>query len=240
MQTYEVGRWRDVAAGIPSPVVAMDADRTALILVDLQRKSCDRSAARGLGAWMRTWDAGAAEAYFERLETVVVPNVRQLLAFFRERSMPVVHFVVGPLRPDGRDMPPAFRTVYEESSGAVDETTVIHAGSPEFEIIPDAAPLAGEPVFHKRGYGGFTGTGAETTLRNLGIDTLVLVGGTAHVCVESTGRAAADLGFSVVAVEDAVIDYEPLMYDAAMITFSTIVGKVLTTAEVLHELAQSS
>jgi nicotinamidase-related amidase len=233
--TYELGTWRRFVGTPPAHDFALDPAKTALVVVDLQRKLCDRTATRGLGARLRESDPAAGEAFFERLERVVLPNVERLLASFRERGLAVLHFVVGPAQPDASDLPPAFRRLYVQAAGA-EESETIHAGSPEFEIVPQAQPLPGEPVVHKLTYGGFTGTDAERILRDLDVRSLVLVGGNAHVCVESTGRAAADLGFLVTAVEDAVIDYEPLMYDAALITFGTVLGRVLSTDEVIAEL----
>lgn len=206
----------------------LDPATTALVVVDMQRKSCDRTVKRGLAAWLRESDPNGAAAYFDRLEGLVIPNIQRLLAFFRQQGLVVMHFVVGPGTSDARDLPRAFRHLYQQCGGR-DDVGVIHSGSPEFEIVPQAAPKSGERVIHKLTYGGFTGTGAEGLLRNMGIEAVVLVGGNTHVCVESTGRAAADLGFMVTAVEDALIDYEPLMHDAAMITFSTILGRVLST-----------
>jgi nicotinamidase-related amidase len=233
--TYELGSWRHVAGRSPASDFVLDPATTALVVVDLQRKICDRTAARGLGARLRETDPVAADVFFDRLENVVLPNVERLLAAFRERGLTVLHFVVGPNRADALDLPQAFRRLYVQAGGAGDGGA-IHAGSPEFEIVPQARPEPGETVVHKLTYGGFTSTGAEGLLRNLGIESLVLVGGNAHVCVEATGRAAADLGFLVTAVEDAVIDYEPLMFDAAMITFASILGRVASTREVIAEL----
>ncbi len=233
--TYELGTWRRLVGRSPAHDFTLDPATTALVVVDLQRKICDRTATRGLGARLRETDPVAADAFFDRLEHVVLPNVVRLLASFRERGLIVLHFVVGPNRPDARDLPQAFRRLYVQAGG-LDESGAIHAGSPEFEIVPQVKPQPGETVVHKLTYGGFTSTGAEGLLRNMGIESLVLVGGNAHVCVEATGRAAADLGFLVTAVEDAVIDYEPLMHDAAMITFATILGRVVSTDDIIAEL----
>jgi nicotinamidase-related amidase len=84
--------------------------------------------------------------------------------------------------------------------------------------------------------GGFTGTGADQLLRGLGVRTIVMVGGHTHACVEATARVAADLGYGVVVVEDAVINYLPLMHDAAMVNFASFIGRVTTTDDILSEL----
>jgi nicotinamidase-related amidase len=236
--TYEAGDWRRLVAAAESAEPALVATTSALVVVDVQRKSCDRTTERGLAAWLRESNPAAAEKYFDRLEQVVVPNIERLLAAFRARHLVVLHFLVGPRRLDAGDLPFAFRYRYRASGGEGD-SGLIHAGSPEFEPLPQVAPGPEEIVIHKTTYGGLTGTGAESLLRNLGVESLVLCGGTAHICVESTGRTAADLGFRVVAVEDAIVDYDPLFFDTSMATFATLLGRVLPTDRVLEEIAAS-
>jgi nicotinamidase-related amidase len=235
---YEAGDWRQLVTAGEGPEPPLAAETSALIVVDVQRKSCDRTTERGLAAWLRESNPTMAEVYFERLEQVVVPNIERLLTAFRRRHLVVMHFLVGPRRPDGGDLPFAFRHRYRAAGGEGD-AGLIHADSPEFEPLSQVAPHRDEFVIHKITYSGFTGTGAEGVLRNLGIEALVLCGGTAHICVESTGRAAADLGFRVVAVEDAIVDYDALFFDTSMATFATLLGRVLSTNRVLEELAAS-
>ena len=53
-----------------------------------------------------------------------------------------------------------------------------------------AAPLPGEALFIKQGSSGFIGTGLADHLSAEGITGLVIVGGAANYCVESTARMA--------------------------------------------------
>ncbi|MFH8798957.1 isochorismatase family protein [Streptomyces sp. NPDC017936] len=56
----------------------------------------------------------------------------------------------------------------------------------------------------KRTIGGFQGTGLDEQLRRRGVTTLVFGGIATNLGVESTARAAADLGYDLVLVEDAM------------------------------------
>ncbi|MEU1705167.1 isochorismatase family protein [Streptomyces sp. NPDC005706] len=56
----------------------------------------------------------------------------------------------------------------------------------------------------KRTIGGFQGTGLDERLRERGVRTLVFGGIATNLGVESTARAAADLGYDLVFVEDAM------------------------------------
>jgi nicotinamidase-related amidase len=211
MGTYRIGSWRELVS-LSSFEFEIAPATAALVCVDLQRKTLDRKADRGFARSLEEIKPGASAPYFDRVENVIVPNVQALQAGFRDRGAHVVHFIVGPAHRDGRDLPYAFR---QTQRGAMESE--------------DGLVALGDP-----------GTGAELVLRNMGIDTLVLVGGHTHACVESTGRAAADLGFKVAIVEDAVINYLPVMHDAAMINFASFLGRVVETQDVLAELDRNA
>src|SRR3990172_4575507 len=119
-EMYEIGQWRELLPPGRGVDFGLDAPKTALVLVDMQRKTCDRHAARGMGKVLFQTQPQLAEAYFARLEQVVLPNVQRLLSFFRERGLRVVHFVVGPGFPNAQDMPLAFRHVYRRGLRAAE------------------------------------------------------------------------------------------------------------------------
>ncbi|MFF7965111.1 isochorismatase family protein [Streptomyces sp. NPDC007903] len=68
----------------------------------------------------------------------------------------------------------------------------------------------------KRTIGAFQGTGLDERLRARGIDTLVLGGIATNLGVESTARAAADLGYELVFVEDAMAAFTAAEHDASV------------------------
>ncbi|MFC1973836.1 cysteine hydrolase family protein [Chloroflexota bacterium] len=235
---YEIGNWREL---VPKGLgyfkdFKLEPKKTALLVIDMQRKIGDRKSARGLSKTLHKTEPELAELYFNRLEQVVVPNIQRLLKFFRERNLKIMHFVVGPALPSADDLPFVFKLTALRALAA-EESGVIYKGTPEFEIVDSLKPEEGELVVHKVTMGGFTNTSADLLLRNMGIDGIVLVGGHTHGCLESTGRAGADLGFKVVVPEDATINILPLMHDAAMINFASHVGRVTTTKDLLAEMA---
>ncbi|KIC14848.1 isochorismatase family protein [Leisingera sp. ANG-Vp] len=152
-------------------------------------------------------------------------RVAELAAGFRASGLPVVHVMHDDPRPESkfrRDLP---------------------SGQP----MDCALPAEGEPVFWKTGSSGFTGTGLEAHLREAGIGKLVIAGGVAAFCVNSTARSAANLGFAIQVVEDALIAFDiPArkggMLDAGQVLEVTLsalhagFGTVLPASEVLAEL----
>jgi nicotinamidase-related amidase len=106
----------------------------------------------------------------------------RLLALFRQRSLPVFHVQHFSVRP-----------------GA----TFFRPGTPGVEIHPGVQPAAGEPVIAKNFPNGFRATTLEQALRGAGVDALVVAGMMTHMCVDTTVRAASDLGFGCTVAHDA-------------------------------------
>ena len=80
----------------------------------------------------------------------------------------------------------------------------LRPGTPGTAIHPRLQPRPGEEVVTKGFPNSFRGTELESFLRSKGIDRLVVGGMIAWMCVQSTVRAAADLGFEVHLVPDMV------------------------------------
>jgi len=73
-------------------------------------------------------------------------------------------------------------------------------------------------------------------LRSRGIDTVVLGGLVANLCVDSHMRALMESGFKVYVVKDAVAAPGEDAYNAALVNYSMIANGVLTTAEATQAL----
>lgn len=98
-------------------------------------------------------------------------------------------------------------------------------GTKGAEIAPQAAPQGDEPVFSKGLPNGFTNPEFDPALKALGRKNLILVGFMTHMCVDSTARAAVDLGYGVTIVENAT----------ATRALPGAVGKPARSAEEVHD-----
>lgn len=109
-------------------------------------------------------------------------NAARLLAGFRRSQRPVIHVQHLANRP-----------------GA----TFFLPGSAGADIHPAVAPLPGEVVIEKHFPNSFRDTPLLDVLRAQGSDRVLIAGMMTHMCVESTTRAAKDLGFACRIAGDA-------------------------------------
>ncbi len=86
---------------------------------------------------------------------------------------------------------------------------ILVRGEAGHDIIPELAPVAGEPVVDKPGKGAFYATDLEAMLRSRGITQLIVCGVTTEVCVNTTVREANDRGFDCLVLEDCTGSYFP-------------------------------
>ncbi|MGW3354968.1 isochorismatase family protein [Streptomyces bungoensis] len=83
----------------------------------------------------------------------------------------------------------------------------------------------------KRTIGGFQGTDLDARLRERGIRTLVFGGIATNLGVESTARAAADLGYDLVFAEDAMAAFTAAEHEASVRLDFPRLGTVTKTAD---------
>jgi nicotinamidase-related amidase len=84
----------------------------------------------------------------------------------------------------------------------------------------------------KRTIGGFQGTGLDGRLRERGVTTLVFGGIATNLGVESTARAAGDLGYELVFVEDAMAAFTAAEHEASVRLDFPRLGSVVRAADV--------
>lgn len=106
----------------------------------------------------------------------------RLLRAFRERGEPIIHVQHISKRPGATFFLP-------DTEGV--------------KIHESVAPLATEAVVTKHFPNGFRETTLLEILRSAEIERLVIAGMMTHMCIDTTTRAAADLGFENVLAHDA-------------------------------------
>lgn len=78
----------------------------------------------------------------------------------------------------------------------------IEPGSPLTQLVPELVLQGREVVFEKSRPNAFANTGLADQLQALGVEGVVITGMKTQYCVDSTCRAARDLGFDAVLIGD--------------------------------------
>lgn len=173
----------------------------------------------------------AQQEYFAPVGKVVLPDgpravkrIAQALGWARERKLPVIHVVHESRKPGAAIFVP---------------------GTAALAIHPDATPGPGEPVVTKHLPGSFTGTALESLLRERAIERVVLAGFMTQMCVDTTARQAAHLGFKVSVLADATAAMDVKAPDGRLIaaadvhrthlgSLSGFLAEITTTDEVIR------
>ncbi|MQL84582.1 hypothetical protein Taro_017094 [Colocasia esculenta] len=76
-------------------------------------------------------------------------------------------------------------------------------GTPDAELLPGLHRRVGDPVVEKDTYSAFKGTGLEETLREMGVEEVIVAGVMTNLCCETTAREGFIRGFRVFFSTDA-------------------------------------
>src|SRR5579862_6619836 len=178
--------------------------------------------------------AGEVDTPFNRLfrhraqEKGIIKAQVRLLDAFRRAKAKVVYTAVTyqPGLPGVSPNSPLWRTLFD--------CVCLMEGTPAVELMDDLARRPDEPLVRGQAANGFDRTVLDTILRLAGVDTLVLVGIATDVAVESTARAASDLGYRTIVVSDACTADTDESHARSLDVLQKWFAETLTVDEVLR------
>lgn len=97
-------------------------------------------------------------------------------------------------------------------------------------------PAPGEPVVVKQYASAFFGTSLASTLRGLGVDTLVVAGVSTSGCVRATAMDALNVGLRPQVVREACADRTPVLHESNLADLDAKYADVVPLAEALAHL----
>jgi nicotinamidase-related amidase len=101
------------------------------------------------------------------------------------------------------------------------------------EINDAVAPIPGEPVIIKHFPNSFRETGLLEILQRDRVDQLIIAGAMSHMCIDATTRAAFDLGFSCIVVEDACATRD-LVFNGEKIKAKEVHGAFMAALKMVY------
>jgi biuret amidohydrolase len=155
----------------------------------------------------------------------------------RRLAVPVVHVVTEYRNRDEIASNPFWRAISGSSDTRGNMMSHNLSGSPGTELMPGIAREGDVIVGGKRRYDCFHATDLEFTLRNLGVNTLLITGVNTNSCVLATTIIASTKDFGCVLISDCVDTVDgPDLHQAAIVCVERAFGWVSTSHEVFPTL----
>jgi nicotinamidase-related amidase len=164
-----------------------------------------------------------------------VPNMARILSAARAAQVRVFYAMHHRYRPGDyaswKYIAPIQRAAWKRKS--------FEYGTWGGEFRAEFVPAPGDVVAQEHWCSsGFANTDLDLQLKRHGIHQLIVIGLVAHTCIEATVRYAAELGYDVTVVRNAVADYSDEMMHAALdINMPNYASAIVDTKYILDALS---
>jgi len=164
-----------------------------------------------------------------------VPNMLQVLNTTRRAGMPVFYALHHRYRTGDYE---TWRYIAPIQKAAL-KSKIFEDGTWGGEIRHEFVPRAGDIVAQEHWCSsGFANTDLDLQLKKHGIHKLIVIGLIAHTCIEATVRYAAELGYEVTVVKDAIADYsDKEMHAALEVNLPNYASAIVTTNEIIQVIS---
>jgi nicotinamidase-related amidase len=108
-------------------------------------------------------------------------------------------------------------------------------GTKGAQVVRAIKPSVGDYIFEKRVYSSFQGTGLELLLRDLKVDTVVIVGLLTDICVRHSAADAFMRGFKVKIAKDCVEALSEKAQSEGLEYLEEMYGAEITTSEKISQ-----
>jgi len=202
--------------------IVLDSERSALLIIDMQNDFVTP----GGHHHRQGRPCGPLQ--------LIIPNIQLLLGSLPEEVK--IIYVVTIREPDGSDSHWRFHRILPERVRATGEARGqdcnVLRGTWGAQIVDILKPAADAHIVSKRRNSAFYETDLEMRLRCWGIDTLILTGVMADICVESTARDAFNRDFDIIVVSDGVASGDEAVCREMLDRMARSFGAVLPAAKI--------
>jgi ureidoacrylate peracid hydrolase len=220
-----------VIPATPEPV-RLDAERTAVIVVDMQNAFCKKN---GMLDVLGMLDETKVNKVIETDKKLIGATRRTGIktAYLRMTYRPDLSDGGGPESPNyWKELGLVAMREHPEWRGRF-----LINGTWDWEIIDELKPLPGDIVVNKSRYSGFVNTGLDEVLKKQNIKHLIFLGLATNVCIESTLRDAFSHEYFPVLVSDGCGNLGPdFTQEATIWNVNEVFGWVTTSGDLIKAL----
>ncbi|MGD9809849.1 MAG: cysteine hydrolase family protein [Sphingobium sp.] len=211
--------------------VAVDLNRTAVVIVDMQNDFCS------IGGWFDTLGVDVRPIH------AIYPAIRSVVESARAAAMPVIWLGFG-TRPDRVNLPPMVRYPFNrvgggyglgdpiQGKGRPEMHHILQEGSWGAEVAPELGALPSDIHVSKHRISGFIDTPFDSILRNLDVKTVAFMGVNSDECVFATLIDASFHGYDTIMIEDAATTSSPpSCHEAALYQVRFCFGFTVTSED---------
>ncbi|MFX0041750.1 MAG: cysteine hydrolase family protein [Candidatus Hodarchaeota archaeon] len=231
VEEKKIDQYLKLKRSFKPPIIPKES---ALIIIDMQNYQVKQSSP--IVEFAEKTVPGLFQYFIEQVEDVVNPNIIRLLNFFRANKIPIYYTKFACHRNDRKDYSNNILAFNELSENMIGKYIFPSVQDPLSDIIPELKPGENDIIIIKTTNGTFSSTDLEHQLRNIGVNTVIIVGVVTHICVENTARIAFDLGFNVFLVKDACAGWSPILHNTALRAMELFFVNIVSTNELLRNL----
>jgi len=165
--------------------------------------------------------------YLGQTGPMAVASFERLIAACRAKAIPVIYTQVV-YGAEGRDG----GLFYQK----VPALKAFDAGSPLGAIPSSIAPEPNDVIITKQYASAFFGTSLASTLRAMGIDTVLIGGFSTSGCVRASALDTLQNGFAPFVVADACADRDPRPHEANLFDLQAKYAEVISETEALQKI----
>jgi nicotinamidase-related amidase len=207
---------------MPRETVKLDLAKTAMFVTDPQNDFLSE----GSPAWGLVGPTV--------IRNKVVEKEKELKALAKELGIPVFYSTHMYTKKELEQWP---KMPLNGIDKVMFENKMFVQGTWGHDYHPDLKPDSNTVVMNPhKGLSNFWTGDAALQLRMFGIETIVLYGMSANMCVESHARDAIENGFEVIIIADATAAAGDAAYEAALTDYEFLAMEVVTTKQIIKRL----
>jgi len=211
----------------PLPDFEIKPGKTTLLLIDMQKLVSSKALLQeALDAGLPEKEVREALREYDQRVKKVVENAQKILQICRKKGYDIIHIKLGAQTSNPRHTAKINRKA----------EFIVPMDAERGKFFEEVKPIKGELVFPKTNGGAFTGTNLDFVLRNMDIESIIVMGFLTDQCVLATSIHGGDLGYDVLLVEDACTGTTQENHDAVVRLAREVFLKVKSTDEVLRIL----